>query len=192
MSYQAQAKWYVYELIDPRNMKPFYVGKGTGERVREHEKEALKGVCSKKCEQIRDIEYSGFSILRRKIASFWCEQSAYELEAELIRGGIDLTNIAVPLPPKPKGQPDYIEIIQQYSGQFAWWLKYLYPKLKAGKKAVFTYNDAATPKLFKVFGETFANKMAKQAMCGAMKQPNGKERLAKIFEPYGIELTYGG
>lgn len=32
--------YYVYSLIDPRNRKIFYIGKGTGNRVFEHELES--------------------------------------------------------------------------------------------------------------------------------------------------------
>ena len=40
-------KYYVYELIDPRNGDPFYIGKGKGFSVDQHEKEALSGRMSK-------------------------------------------------------------------------------------------------------------------------------------------------
>ena len=36
-----EAPYYVYLLVDPRDGRPFYVGKGTGERFRSHGLEAL-------------------------------------------------------------------------------------------------------------------------------------------------------
>ena len=57
-----QYKWYVYQLIDPRNNKVFYIGKGTGNRIHEHEKEASNGVCSHKCHKINKIRNSGLKI----------------------------------------------------------------------------------------------------------------------------------
>ena len=35
-SLSAQTVYYVYALIDPRNDKPFYIGKGKGKRVKAH------------------------------------------------------------------------------------------------------------------------------------------------------------
>lgn len=88
-------KWYVYELINPIDGKTFYIGKGSGARVNAHEKEALKGVCSEKCNKIRDIWSLGFEIKKRKNAMFWDEQAAYDHETDLIAeiGLQNLTNV---------------------------------------------------------------------------------------------------
>lgn len=88
-------KWYVYELINPIDGKTFYVGKGSGNRIEHHEKEALKEVCSKKCNKIKHIWSLGFEIHRKKNALFWDEQAAYDHETDLIAeiGLQNLTNI---------------------------------------------------------------------------------------------------
>ena len=52
-------KYYVYELSDSMDGKVFYVGKGTGNRIGDHEKEAKRGVSSKKCNKIRSILNAG-------------------------------------------------------------------------------------------------------------------------------------
>lgn len=88
-------KWYVYELVNPIDGKTFYVGKGSGNRIEQHEKDALKGVCSKKCNKIKHIWSLGFEIQRRKNALFCDEQAAYDYETDLIAeiGLSNLTNI---------------------------------------------------------------------------------------------------
>ena len=87
-------QWYVYELVDPRDGQTFYIGKGKGSRCHEHEREALKGVCSEKCQRIRDVIDSGLRIVINKVAEFWDEEAAYECEAERIAEGWDyLTNV---------------------------------------------------------------------------------------------------
>jgi hypothetical protein len=59
---------YTYSLIDPRDKSVFYIGKGKGARIDAHEKEAIKGVCSNKCNKIREIldsfGVSGDSIIK--------------------------------------------------------------------------------------------------------------------------------
>ena len=38
---EKRLNWYVYRLIDPRNGETFYVGKGRGNRIFAHVKDAL-------------------------------------------------------------------------------------------------------------------------------------------------------
>jgi len=76
--------YYVYKLIDPRNNKTFYVGKGKGNRVNDHEKEAVKGNRSKKCALIREIINEGSAIKKKIIRRFANEDDAYAYEESLI------------------------------------------------------------------------------------------------------------
>lgn len=88
-------KFYVYFLIDPRNNNVFYIGKGKGKRINDHEYQALRGVCSKKCNKIKSIIESGNKIIKYKIAGFDNEQDAYDYESICINNfGLDnLTNM---------------------------------------------------------------------------------------------------
>ena len=89
------AKWYVYQLIDPTTMAVFYIGKGKGDRINDHEADSSRGVCSKKCNKIRALRDVGFEIIKQKIAFFWDEQAAYDFETDCIEstGLENLTNI---------------------------------------------------------------------------------------------------
>lgn len=88
--------YYVYELVDPRTGKVFYVGKGKNARISAHEIEARRGGASLKCRLIRDIESEGLTVLKRKPKHFADEQEAFDFEATLIcQYGLDnLTNVA--------------------------------------------------------------------------------------------------
>lgn len=89
-----RARWYVYELIDPRDGRPFYVGKGSGDRVSAHEGEARRQVCSEKCNRIRAIWSAELTVRRQIVAHFWDEAAAYRHEADRISWYGGLTNIA--------------------------------------------------------------------------------------------------
>ena len=102
-------KYYVYELIDPRDGKPFYVGKGCGNRIDQHEKEADRGVSSKKCNKIRKIRGAGLNIVKQQIAYFAEEQDAFDFEAERIAlyGKKKLCNVA-PHPDDQRGESTFL------------------------------------------------------------------------------------
>lgn len=89
-------RWYVYKLIDPRTGLPFYIGKGSGNRVHQHEREAARRVCSEKTNKIRDIQNAGFSVLKNVASWHAVERNAYCEEARLIAeiGLANLTNVA--------------------------------------------------------------------------------------------------
>jgi hypothetical protein len=83
---------YVYTLAYPDG-KVFYVGKGTGHRIRGHEKEARKGARSYKCNVIRKIWAAGEQVLKTKLTFFKTHEEAYEYEIALIFFMDGLTNL---------------------------------------------------------------------------------------------------
>lgn len=92
-----RAKWYVYELVNPCTGKVFYVGKGAGDRINAHEREARsrrrRQINQSKVDEIRSIWKVGKDLQKRKVAYFWCELAAYQCEAARIQEYEDLTNI---------------------------------------------------------------------------------------------------
>ena len=78
--------FYVYALIDPRDNKVFYIGKGAGNRVFSHEIESEKSDKSEKqkLQKIRDIEKDGFFVKRVIVNWGLSEQEAFVAEATLI------------------------------------------------------------------------------------------------------------
>lgn len=81
---QKNMYYYVYELVDPRNNQPFYVGKGKGKRVTLHllEKSHSVGVN----EKIQDIRKNNQSPIVRIIAeNILDEKLAYDIETSTIR-----------------------------------------------------------------------------------------------------------
>ncbi len=78
--------FYVYALIDPRNEKVFYIGKGTGNRVFSHEIESGKTPKSEKAKlhKIQEIEKDGFVVKRLIVNWGLSEVEAFASEATLI------------------------------------------------------------------------------------------------------------
>lgn len=92
--------YYVYGLIDPRTNQIFYIGKGTGNRVFEHEKESLNSPKSHnlKLKTISEINSLGLNVKKIIINSNLTESEAFAAEAALINAfnyvnNIGLTNI---------------------------------------------------------------------------------------------------
>jgi len=99
----AQNPFYVYALKDPRQKpsKPFYIGKGTGNRAWEHQANVDD---SEKGQLIKEIQDAGFGVLHTIIADNLTEHQSLKIEAELIsafgirsHGGL-LTNKVRPNP----------------------------------------------------------------------------------------------
>lgn len=101
---QIREHYYVYTLIDPRDGKPFYVGKGMQTRAYAHVTEANKDPSvwtnPHKCRKILSILRSGHKV-QYKFEFCESEAAAYSLETDTIsqygrsRDGGMLTNISL-------------------------------------------------------------------------------------------------
>lgn len=92
------APWYVYGLIDPRDGKAFYIGKGRGNRVNQHANDVARSRQQSnagKCARIAEIIESGLAVVAKRLRWFVDEQAAIDYECALIkRLRANLTNVA--------------------------------------------------------------------------------------------------
>ena len=81
--------YYVYLLIDPRNNKVFYVGKGKGNRINQHLLGALDEETgeSEKIKRIREIEKAGLEIGNKILRHDLTEKEAFSVESAMIDFG---------------------------------------------------------------------------------------------------------
>jgi uncharacterized protein len=85
---------YVYRLLDPRDGKTFYVGKGVGQRVLQHEWDALEGtIPAERLQQIRNIHTSGHHVRLIIHRHGLDENTAKHVEASLIDVFPNLLNL---------------------------------------------------------------------------------------------------
>src|SRR5882762_2402141 len=92
-----QGKHYVYALAYPDSMggRIFYIGKGSGRRIKWHEVEARSGKDENpyKCNVIRKILSEGKEVVKTILAYFASEKDAFEYEIALIFFMDGLTNL---------------------------------------------------------------------------------------------------
>lgn len=88
--------FYVYRLIDPRDQRAFYVGKGQGDRAWQHEREVRSDRPSHnaaKCRRIASILAEGLSVQIDIVDEFESEADALACEWELVDADPTLTNV---------------------------------------------------------------------------------------------------
>lgn len=115
-------EYYVYALIDPTNNKPFYIGKGVGNRVFNHKKNALKSNdTSLKLNTIRSIIREGLKVKHLILRHGLSEKEAFEVEASLIDFGsyigLEFSNIVEGHHAEFRGLMTSDEIIRRYNAQ---------------------------------------------------------------------------
>lgn len=114
--------FYVYALINTKDSKPFYIGKGIGNRVFNHQNCAIKDDFSNlKLDTIREIINSGFVVEHIIIRHGLTEKEAFEIEASIIdfgnKFGFDFSNLALGHHSVGKGLMTTDEIVRIYNAK---------------------------------------------------------------------------
>lgn len=119
-------KYYVYELVDPRDDLVFYVGKASsgGGRLSAHIREAKRGYGTRKNDRIREILSQGYKVIRHKVAHFDRQDDAFAFEKERIAhyGLQNLTNMTPGgwvhgfghVPMAPRGASEHVKFAWAY------------------------------------------------------------------------------
>jgi len=116
-------RYYVYMLFDPRDKRPFYIGKGLENRVFNHLNRALTDVdiSNAKYDTIREIEEYGQTVGHIIVRHDLAEDEAFKIEASLIDAfiysGILLSNKVGGHNSIEKGLMTSEEIIRLYNAE---------------------------------------------------------------------------
>tara|TARA_B110000027_G_C16071965_1_gene279508 strand:+ start:33 stop:1169 length:1137 start_codon:yes stop_codon:yes gene_type:complete len=119
---EEKLKYYVYGLINPLDGKLFYVGKGTGNRVFMHLKDAIKEDSSNlKLDIIRSVISKGLEIKHLILRHGLSEKEAFEVESTLIDFGdyfkYNFSNIVAGANSDKRGIMTSNEIIRKYNSK---------------------------------------------------------------------------
>ena len=121
-------QYYVYRLIDPRNGRTFYVGKGTGNRVFEHVSNELRSLTDPdseddslnlKLKTIGEIRSAGHEVIHTIHRHGMNSETAYEVEAALIDCYAGLTNISGGHHNNDRGTAHSKDLINRYKREEA-------------------------------------------------------------------------
>lgn len=180
--------FYVYTLTDPRCGSVFYVGKGKGRRLHEHEAEARKGVYSRKCETIRSIWSAGLEVSAQKVSFHHDENEALAEEARLI-DDIGLANLTNVVPGGTMGAEVYLQ------------------RVKDAERRKQVENRRKSVAMFKELAPTFAAALNSEnygadfegrwieardgyvSVFWASVQEIGIDTARKVMRPYGVEIV---
>lgn len=78
-------KYFVYQLRDPRESEPFYIGKGTSDRPREHFRPCSLREVSHKTNKIKSVLNSGLEVLIEMVSVGLTEEEALRREVWCIK-----------------------------------------------------------------------------------------------------------
>lgn len=166
--------FYVYQLIDPRNNKVFYVGKGKDKRMYEHEKEAKRNKKHPKCIIINEILDLGYKIEYKVVKEFDDEVQAYQFEKELI-DKIGLQNLTNCIP-----GGNFSKFTKTYNAKYRHLVKSLSKILRIN------VNNKITSKIL----ESGFNKLYKNKHPLWIKQEFKKYNI-KLEQPTNYGVDYG-